>query len=141
MSSLCFISHFISDSENKKSYTIGEELVKPCILTAAEDILGPEIAKKFEAYHSPTTPFNEGLKTWQKILTVIKEVKKSLYYAIQLDKSTDVSNCAVLLCFVRYKGITGVKEDLLCSINLPGRTRGSEIFQLLNKYFCKNKIA
>ena len=32
---------------------------------------------------------------------VIEEVKKSLYYAIQLDESTDVSNCAVLLWISR----------------------------------------
>ena len=70
---------------------------------------------------------------------VIEEIKKLLYYAIQLDESTDVSDCAVLLGFVRYKGIADVKEKLLCNINLPGRTTGSEIFRLLNEHFCKNK--
>ena len=71
---------------------------------------------------------------------VIEEVKKLMYYAIQLDKLTSVINCAVLLCFVRYKGITDAKEELLYSFNLPGRTTGSEIFRLLNEYFCKNQI-
>ena len=66
---------------------------------------------------------------------VIEEVKKSLYFAIQLDESIDVSNCAILLCFVRYKGKTDFKEELLCYIDLPGRTTGSEIFRLLNTYF------
>ena len=33
---------------------------------------------------------------------VIEEVKKSLYCAIKLDESTDVSNCAALLCFVKH---------------------------------------
>ena len=70
---------------------------------------------------------------------VMEEAKKSLYYAIQLDESTDVSNCAVPHCLVRYKGITNVKEELHCCINLPGRATGSEIFRLLNEYLCKNK--
>ena len=56
------------------------------------------------------------------------EVKKSPYYAIQLDESMDVSNCAVLLCFVRYKGIKDVKKELLRSIDLPGCTTGLKIF-------------
>ena len=110
--------------------------------------MGPETAKKFEGkLFSNNTVYRriediEGLKTWIEDIEqqVIEEIKKSLYYAIQLDESTDVSNCAVLLCFERYKSITDVKEELLCSINLRGRTTGSEIFRLRNEYFCKNKI-
>ena len=71
---------------------------------------------------------------------VVVEVKKSPYFAIQLDESTDVSNCDILLCFVRYKGKTDFKEKLLCYIDLPGRTTGSEIFRLLNTYFNEKNI-
>ena len=46
-------------AKTKKPYTLGEELIKPCILSAAEQILGPEAARKFDAYHSPTIQFNE----------------------------------------------------------------------------------
>ena len=34
-------------------------------------------------------------------------------FAIQLDESTDVTNCAQLLIFVRYVGKEGVKEEFL----------------------------
>ena len=34
--------------KTKKPYTIGAELIKPCILSAAEQILGPEAARKFD---------------------------------------------------------------------------------------------
>ena len=64
---------------------------------------------------------------------VIEDLKKSPYFAIQLDESTDVSNCAILLCFVRYKRKTDFKEELLCYIDLPERTSGSEIFGLLKQ--------
>ena len=30
-------------------------------------------------------------------------VKKSHYFSIQFDESTDASNCAILLCFVRLR--------------------------------------
>ena len=105
--------------------------------------MGPETAKKFESIPLSNNTVQRKIEDMAKDIEqqVIEEIKKSLYYAIQLDESTDVSNCTVLLCFERYKGTTGVREKLLCSINLPGRLTGSEIFRLLNEYFCKNKIA
>ena len=33
-------------SKTKKPYTIGEDLIKPCILAAATEVLGPEAANK-----------------------------------------------------------------------------------------------
>ena len=76
----------------------------------------PKQLENLIAYHSPTIQFNEGLKI------------------------TDVSNCAILLCFMRYKGKTDFKEELLCYIDLPGRTTGSEIFRLLYTYFSEKDI-
>ena len=40
---------FLQIAKTKKLYTIGEELIKPCILFASEQILGPEAARKFES--------------------------------------------------------------------------------------------
>ena len=66
---------------------------------------------------------------------VIKMVKNSPFYSIQLDESTDVSNKALLLCFVRVECEGELQEELLCSLNLPGRTTSFEIFKALNSYF------
>ena len=65
---------------------------------------------------------------------LIEQVKKSKYFAMQLDKSTDLSNCAILVCFVRYENEGRVMEDFLCSLKLPRRTTSLEIFRSLNKY-------
>ena len=48
--SLVYASYHIlfKIAKTKKPYMIGEELVKLCVLTAAENILGPKTAKKFE---------------------------------------------------------------------------------------------
>ena len=46
----------------------------------------------------------------------------------------DLSNCAVLVCFVRYVNEGRVMEGFLCSLKLPGRTTSSEIFRSLNNY-------
>jgi len=52
----------------------------------------------------------------------------------------DVSYCAILPCFVHYMGKEDFKEELLCCINLPGCTTGSEVVRLLNKYFSEKEI-
>ena len=129
-------------AKTKKNNTIGEELIKPCILSAAEQILGPEAAQKFDGIPLSNNTVQRKIKDIAMDIEqqVIEEVKKSPYFAIQLDESTDVSNCAILLCFVRYKEKTDFKEELLCYIDLPGLTTGSEIFRLLNTYFSEKDI-
>ena len=93
-------------AKTKKYYTIGEELIKPCILSAAEQILGPEAARKFNGIPLSNNTVQRRIEDIAMDIEqqVIEKVKKSPYFAIQLDESTDVSNCATLLCFVRYKG-------------------------------------
>jgi len=71
---------------------------------------------------------------------VLIVVKNSPFYSIQLDESIDVSNKALLLCFVRVEFGIGIQEELLCSLNLPGRTTSSQIFEALDSYFQKHGI-
>ena len=104
--------------------------------------MGPEAARKFDGIPLSNNTVQRRIEDIAMDIEqqVIEEVKKSPYFAIQLDESTDVSNCAILLCFVRYKGKTDFKKELLCYIDLPGRTTGSEIFRLLNTYFSEKDI-
>ena len=67
-------------------------------------------------------------------------VRHSPFYSIQLDESTDVSNKALLLCFVRVECEGELQEELLCSFNLPGRTTSFEIFTELDTYFLEHGI-
>ena len=58
--------------------------------------------------------------------------------AIQVDESTDITNCCQLLIYDRYIQDNNVKTELLISEELPDTTRGKDIFNLLDKYFKKN---
>ena len=56
-------------------------------------------------------------------------------FAIQLDESTDVTNCAQLLIFVQYVGKEGVKEEFLMNAALEATTKEDDIFQMVNSFF------
>ena len=71
---------------------------------------------------------------------VIEQAKKSKYFAIQLDKSTDLSNCANLVCFVWYENEGSIMEEFLCCLKLPGWTTSLEIFRSLNNYIQESKV-
>ena len=67
-------------------------------------------------------------------------VKNSPFFKIQLDESTDVSNKALLLCFVRVECKGELQEEFLCSLNLPDGTNSFEIFTALDSYFLEPEI-
>lgn len=128
--------------KQKKPFSIGANLVKPCILAAAEEVLDAQAVQKLTAI-----PLSNDIVQQRSLdmamdveQQLVEEVKKSKYFAIQLDESTDVSNCAILLCYVRYKGEEDFKEELFCCISLPSKTTGSEIFRSLNEYFYEHGI-
>ena len=56
-------------------------------------------------------------------------------FAIRLDESTDVTNCAQLLIFARYVGKEGVKEEFLMNAVLEATTKEDDIFQMVNLFF------
>ena len=61
-------------------------------------------------------------------------------FGIQLDESTDVTNCAQLLIFVRYVGKDGVKKEFLMNAALEAITKGDDIFQMVNSFFNQHSL-
>jgi hypothetical protein len=68
-------------------------------------------------------------------------VKKSQYYALQLDESTGVANVDILLVFERYiNEDTGIaEEELLFCRPLKERTTGKDIFNITMPTLLKTK--
>ena len=67
---------------------------------------------------------------------VITEVQSSKYgFALQLDQSTDVSNCAQLLVYVRYAINDAIRSELLLINEM--RTKGENVFELVDSVFKK----
>jgi hypothetical protein len=70
---------------------------------------------------------------------LIEKVKKSLYYALQTDETTDVTNDANLTCYIRYAYDSNIHDDILFCRTLPTRT-GEEIFLTLDSYIREKRI-
>ncbi|XP_044300501.1 transcription intermediary factor 1-beta isoform X6 [Varanus komodoensis] len=123
--------------KTKKPFTIGQELLKPCILNVTREILGPQAAEKLEAIPLSDNTIQRRIVDMASDIEeqIVEGIKKSKFFAIQLDESTEVNNHAILICFVRYTEEENFREELLCCLELPGRTTSSEIFNALNEYF------
>ena len=61
--------------------------------------------------------------------------RSEIGFAIQVDESTDVTNCAQLQNFVRYVRKEDVKEEFLRNAALEATTREDDIFQMVNSFF------
>ena len=69
---------------------------------------------------------------------VTTAVRASKYgFAMQLDESTDVTNCGQLLVYVRFTENDIVKTELLVSKEVSGTTKGKNIFNIVDEVFKK----
>ena len=85
------------------------------MLAATAEILGPEAANKLQAISISNDTVQRRIMDMAVDVEeqVTEQVKKSKYFAIHLDESTDLSNCAVLVYFVRYVNEGRVMKSFL----------------------------
>ena len=131
-------------AKNKKPYTrtIVEDLINLCMLQACEAVLGKQAIQRLKVIPISANAVKRRIKEMANDIKnqVIKMVKNSPFYSIQLDESMDVSNKALFLCFVRVECKGELQEELLCSLNLRDRTTSFEIFTALDSYFLEHEI-
>ena len=101
-------------AKNKKPYTIGEDLINPCMLQACEAVLGKQAVQRLKVIPISANAVKRRIKEMADDIKnqVIKMVKNSPFYSIQLDESTDVSNKALFLCFVSVECKGELQEEL-----------------------------
>ena len=73
-------------------------------------------------------------------LQVVERINSCGKYAIQLDESTDISNDAQLLTYVRYVFNGQFQENMLFCKTLPTNTTSAEIYSVINEFFGANNI-
>ena len=65
---------------------------------------------------------------------VVAAIKESGKFSLQLDESTDVSDDAQLLVYVRYQGKSDIEENFLFCKRLETTTTGEDLFKLVDNF-------
>ena len=71
---------------------------------------------------------------------VIMKAKRSPFFAIQLDESTDVQNLSQLLVFIRFIGEGKIEDEFLFCRPLNGTTKGVDVMNSVEDFFKENGL-
>ena len=132
------VSLMISKQKKAHTRTIGKNLVLPAAKVMVRCVFGDESVKKLNSISLSNNTVQRRIEEMSVdiLQQVISDICRSESgFAIQLDESTDVTNCAQLLIFVQYVGKEGVKKEFLMNAALEATTKGDDIFQMVNSFF------
>lgn len=115
----------------KKPFTIGEELILRATKDICREFLGEAAVKKIaQVPLSASTITRRIEEIAEDIKTqLLKRINTSPWYALQVDKSTDIDNKAILLIYVRYVHQEDVHEDILYAL-ISNQNPGCRIIQV-----------
>ncbi|XP_056645807.1 protein FAM200A-like [Diorhabda sublineata] len=109
-----------------KPHTIAENLVLPAALDMVEIMVNKQEANKLKniplSDNTISRRINDMVNDIQE--QVIEKLKNSQHFAMQFDESTDVSDCAQFVVFVRFETDESIMEDILFCTALPANTSG-----------------
>lgn len=129
-------------AQTGKPHTIGESLILPAAKDIVTCLLGQNAAKKLDNVPLSDNTVSRRIQDLacevKKIL--IQRIQKSRYFAIQLDESTDITNFAQLMTYVRYEHEQAVEEEFLFCESLAERTTANEIFLKIKDFVVANEI-
>ena len=129
---------FLMIAKQKKAHTIGENLVLPAAKVMVRCVFGDESEKKLNSISLSNNTVQRRIEEMSVDIlqqVICKICRSESGFAIQLDESTDVTNCAQLLIFVRYVGKEGVKKEFLMNAAFEATTKEDDIFQMVNSSF------
>ena len=119
----------------KKPHSIGETLIKPCLVSCVGILLGESaVSKMMQVSLSNDTVKSRICDMSCNIKSqLLAKVKASPFFAIQLDESVDVEYLSQLLVFVRYVHDQSIEEDLLFCRPLKTTTQAADVMQLVEE--------
>jgi hypothetical protein len=119
-----------------KPHTTGESLLLPAAKDMASSVLGEKVAKQLESIPLSNDTVSRRISDIASNVKeqLIEKVNASKYYSIHLDESTDISNMAHILTFIRFEDEESIKEELLFFEPFLARTTSNDIFKKLDQF-------
>lgn len=123
------VSHIIG--KQGKPHTIAESLVLPCAKIMVECLFGEKESKKLDKIPLSNDTVTRRIDdiAQQVKQSLIEIIKKSRFFALQLDESTDLTNLAELMTYIRFEDGDKVKEEFLFCEPLKTNTTADAIFE------------
>ena len=131
-------------AKDKKPHTIGETLIKPCVLEMVELVCGKEHRKEIEKIPLSNDVIQSRISDMSLniLQQVISEMKNSQHpFSMQLDETTDCAQCSHLLVFVRYVNNSSIKEEFLFCRPLITTTKAQDIITVVKDFFIVQDFA
>ena len=126
-----------------KAHTIVENLVLPAAKILVRNLIGEKEAEKLNSVSLSNDTMRRRIHDMSDVISnqVTTAVRASKYgFAMQLDESTDVTNCSQLVVYVRFTENDIVKTELFMSKEVCGTTKGKDIFNIVDEFFKKNDL-
>ena len=120
----------------KKPHSIGEKLIKPAAIEMVRLMCGDDVAKKLDIVPLSNDTVQRRIASMSLNVKeqLVSSIKQGGEYSLQIDESTDVSDDAQLLVYVRYLGENTLEEEFLFCRALETTTRGEDIFALVDSF-------
>ena len=102
----------------KEPFTIGEELILPATKDIFRERLGEAAVKMVAQVPLTTSTITRQIDEMAEDIEpqLLERIKKSPWYAIQVDESTDVDIKAIMHVLVRYILQEDAYEEMLCAL-------------------------
>ncbi|KAF2358342.1 protein of unknown function DUF4371 [Trinorchestia longiramus] len=127
----------------KKPHSVGETLVKPCLLSAANTVLGEESQGKLMKISLSDNTVKRHVDELSEDIKeqVLDKIKASRFFAIQCDESTDVAHLCQLLVYSRFVDEGTVKEEILFSAALETTAKAIDVFSKVDEFFQEHGLS
>ena len=130
-------------AKEKKPHIIGETLIKPCLLETVELFSGDMEKEKYKKIPLSNNIVQSRIVDISNDIRnrVMQELKNSPFkFSLQLDETTDVSQCCQLLAFVRYVHNNSIKEEFLFCEKLTETSKGTDVLRIINDFFVQENF-
>lgn len=122
-----------------KSHTLAESIILPACRKMVKTMLGDDAEKQLSKIPLSNDTVHRRILEMSTDIeeNVCRNKLQDAYFALQVDESTDISNKAQLLAFIRFIDGDRIVNQYLCCKELLTTTKGEDIFLILNSYFEK----
>jgi len=98
-----------------KPHTIGEGLILSAVKAIVKTMLGEKAAKELNILSLSNDTVKRRIDKISDNIKVnlLVRIRKSQYYSLQLDESTDCINKSWLFCYIRYEFENNIYEDII----------------------------